>query len=100
MSMPRVNGRELTFGEAIRQAYHRYVTIGLREVEFRRPVLVGDVLGLYTETTRIGRTSVTVQVRVRSRRRSNPDDLIDVTQAEVVLVAVDEDGSPVPVFAD
>ncbi|XHC25932.1 hypothetical protein ABWH91_00770 [Phycisphaerales bacterium ac7] len=59
-------------------------------------MLVGDVLSLYAETTRVGRTSLTVKVNVRAFR-PEADQTIDVTSAEVVLVAVDHAGQPVPI---
>ncbi len=83
--------------EAVRQAYHRYVTVSFKEVKFNRPVYVGDVLSLYCRTERIGRTSLTIDVRVCARRRSDPDQMVQVTEAEVVVVAVDDTGKPVPV---
>lgn len=84
--------------EAIRQAHHRYVTVCFREVEFHEPVYVGDVVSIYAQTTRIGRTSLTIDLRVCARRRLDPDSVIKVTEAQVVFVAVDNSGNPVPVF--
>ena len=46
--------------EARKVAPHRYVTVAMREVAFHAPVFVGDLVSFYTETRRIGRTSVTV----------------------------------------
>ncbi len=84
--------------EAIRQAHRQYVTVSFKEVEFKKPVYVGDVLSLYSETMRIGRTSMTIRVRVCAHRRTDPDKHVEVTQGELVFVAVDKDGRPVPVF--
>jgi acyl-CoA thioesterase YciA len=86
--------------EAMRQAHHRYVTVAFKEVEFHKPVYVGDVLSLYSETTRMGRTSITIHVRVRACRRKAPDQTVDVTAGEVVFVSVDNDGKPIPVYHD
>ena len=86
--------------EAMRQSYHRYVTVSFKQVEFHKPVYVGDVLTLYGETLSIGHTSLTIKVRVFARRRRNPDQDVEVTQGEVVFVAVDEGGNPVLVFDD
>jgi len=86
--------------EAIRQAHHRYVTVCFREVEFHKPVYVGDVVSIYADTVKAGRTSLTIKVRVCARRRLDPDQVVNVTEAEVVFVAVDEGGSPVPVLDD
>jgi acyl-CoA thioesterase YciA len=77
---------------------HRFVTKAMREVEFHAPVLVGDVVSFYTETVRIGRTSVTVRVLVEAERwEGSAVTQIRVTEAEVVFVAVDATGVPVPI---
>lgn len=86
--------------EALRQAHHRYVTVSFKEVEFHRPVYVGDVLTLYGETLRIGHTSLTIKVRVYAHRRHDPDEDVEVTQGEVVFVAVGSNNQPVTVFDD
>ena len=91
---------QAAFVEALRQAHHRYVTVSFKEVEFHEPVFVGDVLSLYTEATRIGRTSMTIDVRVCAMRRRDPDQIINVTEAIVAFVAVDENGKPIPVIED
>src|SRR5215207_10048865 len=93
--------------EARRAGPHRFVTKAMREVEFHQPVFVGDIVSFFAETVRIGRTSVTVRVLVEAERwgaRSSaaraadtPVQRIKVTQAEVVFVAVDAEGRPVPI---
>ena len=81
--------------EARKTAQLRYVTKAMHEVEFHEPVFPGDVVNFFTETTRIGRTSITVQVSVEAERwGAGHGEVIQVTQAEVVLVAVDEAGRP------
>ena len=54
--------------EARKLAPHRYVTKAMHEVEFHEPVFVGDIVSFYTETVRVGRTSVTVRVLVEAER--------------------------------
>ena len=92
--------------EARKAAAHRYVTKAMRAVEFHEPVFLGDIVSFYTETVRIGRTSITVRVFVEAERwgtaptvagASAPGARVRVTQAEVVLVAVDREGRPVPI---
>jgi len=81
--------------EAQRVAPHRYVTKAMREVEFHAPVYVGDLVNFFTETTRVGKTSVTVKVLVEVERWSGGHgERVKVTEAEVVLVAVGPDGRP------
>ena len=84
--------------EARKVARHRYVTKAMREVEFHEPVFLGDIVSFFTETVRVGRTSITVKVTVEAERWGGGEgERVMVTQAEVVLVAVDELGRPTPV---
>jgi acyl-CoA thioesterase YciA len=83
--------------EALRHTNKKLVTVAMHEVKFLAPVFVGDLVSFYTETVKVGTTSLTVQVTVEARRRLAPHDTARVTQAEVVYVAVDEPGHPVPV---
>lgn len=79
--------------------YHvgKVVTVAMDKVEFKQPVLVGDLVSLFTHTTRVGRTSVTVQVDVWAQRKFGNGDHIPVTAAQVTLVAVDDAFQPVPI---
>ena len=54
--------------EARKTAPHRYVTRAMHEVEFHEPVYLGDIVSFYTETVRVGRTSITVRVSVEAER--------------------------------
>jgi len=89
--------------EAFKVAPHLYVTKAMREVDFHEPVYTGDLVSFFTSTVRVGRTSVTVRVEVEaerwgldgSMRRTGRGERVKVTEAEVILVAVDPDGKPV-----
>jgi acyl-CoA thioesterase YciA len=83
--------------EALRQSSRLYVTVAMNTIEFKQPVLVGDVLSLWGRTTRIGRTSISVHVDVRADRPGTGQSDIPVTAADVTMVAVDESGKPVPI---
>jgi len=83
--------------EAHRHDCGRLVTVALREVEFHAPVFVGDLVSFYTETLRVGRTSVTVKVVVEAERRTRGSGRVKVTEAEVVYVNVDEENRPTPI---
>jgi len=90
--------------EARKVAPLRFVTKAMHEVEFKEPVFLGDVVNFFTETVRIGRTSITVRVSVEAERWSlgrggqvGRGEHVKVTEAEVVLVAVNEQGRPVPI---
>lgn len=90
---------DLAAGEHARTlAPHLYVTKVLREVDFIAPVLVGDSVSYYTETVTVGRTSVTIRVLVEAERGVGKRERIKVTEAEVVMVAVDERGRAIPIY--
>ncbi|MBS7813594.1 acyl-CoA thioesterase [Roseococcus pinisoli] len=77
----------------------RVVTVAASTMVFIEPVKVGDVVCVYTDLKRIGRTSLTFDVEawvLRHRR----GDRVKVTQAEFTFVAVDEAGRPRPVPRD
>ena len=74
------------------------VTVALNRVEFKKPVLVGDVVRFWARVVKMGRTSVTMQVSVEADRGT---ETLQVTEAEVVYVGVDPtspDRKPVPLF--
>lgn len=62
------------------------VSVAMNRVEFHQPVLVGDVVRFLTRLVRFGRTSITVHVSVEAERGNQ---IIAVTEAEVVYVAID-----------
>src|SRR3954452_22186756 len=71
----------------------RVATAAVSNLSFLQPVKVGDVVCVYTDVTRTGRTSVTVAVEAWVLRRGQ-GERVKVTAAEFVLVAVDENGRP------
>ena len=75
-----------------------YVTKLIKEVEFISPVHVGDSVSFNTETIRLGTTSISVKVYVTAERGIENRSAIKVTEAEVVMVAVDKAGKPVPIM--
>jgi len=86
--------------EAHRHCPGRIVTVAMHEVVFHAPVYVGDLVSFWTETVRLGRTSVTVKVVVEAERGHPGGPKAKVTEAEVVFVHVGPDGRPLPVASD
>ena len=86
--------------EAQQHSNRRMVTVAMHEVKFIAPVYVGDLVSFYTETVRIGTTSITVRITVEAKRATAPHKSVRVTQAEIVYVAIDDSGKPVPVRTD
>ncbi len=73
-----------------RTGMDRFVTVAMREVIFHKPVFVGDLVSFYAETVKVGNTSITIRVIVETERVSAGSEVVRVTEAEVVYVAVDE----------
>ena len=73
----------------------KVVTVAIREVVFKSPVQVGDIVSCYTTVTKRGRSSLTVLVRVFAEDPVARDN-VEVTTAELVYVHVDGSGKPSP----
>ncbi len=78
----------------------RMATVAVKEFVFKQPVRVGDILSFYAEITRIGRTSVTVDVVVYAERVHSQGQYVKVTEAILTYVAIDEMGRPRPLPKD
>src|SRR5919201_2561309 len=87
--------------ECRRQSPKKFVTKAMHEVVFVAPVHLGDLVTFYTRTVRIGTTSITVDVEVEAERLGvgGTKEIVRVTEAEVIYVAVGADGKPVSVFS-
>jgi acyl-CoA thioesterase YciA len=83
--------------EAHQHSDRKLVTTAMHEVKFIAPVFVGDLVSFYTKTVKIGNSSITVLVTVEATRAQAPHETVRVTQAEVVYVAINKAGRPVPV---
>ncbi len=74
------------------------LTVAMNRIEFKKPILVGDVVRFLTRLVRIGRTSITMNVQVEVERGLQ---VLQVTEAEVVYVGVDPNSPerrPVPLL--
>lgn len=78
------------------RAQGRVVTVALDSMAFIRPVKVGDILGVYTEITDVGITSMKVHVEAWVRR-SRIGSREKVTSATFKFVALDDKGIPTAV---
>ena len=94
---------EIDLAAAVQAHRHhsgKVVTVAMDQIVFRAPVYVGDLVSFFTETERVGRTSVTVRVYVWAERRFADGDDVFVTEAQVTMVAVDSEGNSVPVGSE
>jgi len=83
--------------EALCHGARRVVTVAMNEVIFHQPVFVGDLVSFFTELVRVGRTSITVRVMVFAARRWDRGEEVQVTQAEITYVNVNDENRPEPV---
>jgi acyl-CoA thioesterase YciA len=72
----------------------RMATVAVKEFVFKQPVRVGDILSLFSSVTRIGKTSITVDVEVFAERFHDQGQFVKVTEALVTYVAIDDLGKP------
>ena len=80
------------------RAHGRVATAAVSNLSFIQPVKVGDVVCVYTDVVKTGRTSITVGVEAWVLRQ-NQGPRLRVTFAEIVMVAVDDHGKPRPLPA-
>lgn len=82
--------------KGVERAQGRVVTVKVESMTFLKPMKVGDVLCVYTDVTRIGRTSMTMQIEAWAQRFQTR--LMEkVTEATFTFVAVDDSGRPRPI---
>ncbi|MBC5786089.1 acyl-CoA thioesterase [Ramlibacter sp. USB13] len=72
----------------------RMATVAVKEFVFKQPVRVGDILSFYSSVTRIGRTSITVDVEVFAESFRDQGKFAKVTEALLTYVAIDDQGKP------
>ena len=78
----------------VRIAKGRIATVAVNEFVFKQPVSVGDLLSFYARITRIGRTSITVNVEAWAERNPANWQVVKVTEANLTYVAIDPKGKP------
>jgi acyl-CoA thioesterase YciA len=75
----------------------RMATVAVNQFIFKQPVRVGDILSFFASVTRIGNTSITVEVEVYAERFRAQGQYVKVTEASLTYVAIDEEGKPRPI---
>ncbi|MEJ2060009.1 MAG: acyl-CoA thioesterase [Gammaproteobacteria bacterium] len=83
---------------AVLLAKGRVVTAAVNYINFRKPLYIGDMVNLYAEVSRVGHTSIGINVEVIAQRhRDGEIETVAVADAGLTYVAVDADGKPRPV---
>jgi len=83
---------------ALLKAKGQVVTVAVNSMTFLKPVYVGDMISVYADISKIGRTSITVDIEVYAQRNPENTETVLVSEAQLVYVAVDEKGRPRPVL--
>ena len=77
-----------------RHVQGRMATVAVNQFVFKQPVRVGDILSFFSSITRIGTTSITVQVEVYAEHMRKQGHYLKVTEASLTYVAIDDSGKP------
>ena len=91
---------DLAGAQAAREvAPERVVTISMKEVIFKQPVFVGDVVSCYAKIIGVGKTSITTQIEVTALRLNKGGfrESVHVTSATATYVSVTKDGEKKPI---
>ena len=71
----------------------RVATVAIEGMKFLLPVKVGDTVSCYGKLEKIGKTSITILLRVTTESWKN-NDLKEVTNGKFIYVAIDSAGQP------
>jgi acyl-CoA thioesterase YciA len=85
---------------ASKLANSRTVTVAIEAMNFRKAVYVGDLVSVYANLVRVGRTSITVHLEAWVLRRREERHLIRVTDGNFTYVSIDDHGQSQPVRRD
>ncbi|MDE2584004.1 MAG: acyl-CoA thioesterase [Betaproteobacteria bacterium] len=77
---------------AMRRARGRVATVAVNAFQFNQPISVGDVVSFYATITKVGRTSITLDVAVYAERNFFKPITVKVTEAVLTYVAIDASG--------
>ncbi|MEA2891182.1 MAG: acyl-CoA thioesterase YciA [Bradyrhizobium sp.] len=80
-------------------AESRTVTVAIEAMSFRKAVYVGDLVSVYGNLVRTGRTSVTVHLEAWAIRRRGMQPIL-VTDGNFTYVSIDDHGRPQPIKRD
>ena len=74
---------------AIKRTRSRVATVAVNSFVFKQPISVGDIVSFYAEVTRVGTSSITVDVEVFAERHPEHPIVVRVTEAVLTYVALD-----------
>ena len=81
---------------ASRRCLGRSATVAIEAMTFYKPVFIGDLVSISASITKVGKTSMTVNIDAFATRGITGEE-VKVTEGIFVYVAIDDKGSPRPV---
>jgi acyl-CoA thioesterase YciA len=84
---------------ASKVAQSRTVTVAIEAMNFRKAVYVGDLVSVYANLVRVGRTSVTLHIEAWVLRRKEVLSIL-VTDGNFTYVSIDDQGHPQAIKRD
>jgi len=84
---------------ASKVAKSRTVTVAIEAMNFRKAVYVGDLVSVYANLVRMGRTSMTVRLEAWVLRRKEEQPIL-VTDGNFTYVSIDDEGKPQAIRRD
>jgi acyl-CoA thioesterase YciA len=84
---------------ASREADGPVATVAIQAMEFTAPILLHDIISVFAEIERIGRTSLAIRIEVVASRNRGREQ-VKVTEGLFTFVALDENSRPRPVKRD
>jgi acyl-CoA thioesterase YciA len=79
---------------------NRVTTIAVDKMRFHKPIMIGDIVSFYTEVSKTGNTSITIDIVTMVNRKDDKlgeDQAIKVTEGKFVYVCIDSNGKPVAI---
>jgi acyl-CoA thioesterase YciA len=81
---------------ASRRAKGLVATVAIERMEFISPIHLRDLISVYAEVERVGRTSMAIRIEVIATRNGGECE-VKVTNGLFTFVSIDEDARPRPV---
>jgi acyl-CoA thioesterase YciA len=78
----------------------RVTTIAVDKMRFHKPIMIGDIVSFYTEVSKTGNTSITIDIVTMVNRKDDKlgeGQAIKVTEGKFVYVCIDSKGKPVAI---
>jgi acyl-CoA thioesterase YciA len=78
---------------ASRRAKGPVATVAIERMEFLSPIHLRDLISVYAEVDRVGRTSMAIRIEVIASRNGG-EEQVNVTNGLFTFVAIDEEARP------